>query len=116
MMAPIARNTASNSRPNGHINGDTGASVPPPSTMAAQLISDLSTKGNNPSKEKDPDGLQQMMNEVAAEEQEFESRVEKDPAFVEDLDVKLERKKIGNIRTSSPKASTKSAKGRFYAV
>ena len=32
------------------------------------------------------------MNEVAAEEQEFESRVEKDPAFVEDLDVKLERK------------------------
>ncbi|KAK0105320.1 serine/threonine-protein kinase M1 [Cadophora gregata f. sp. sojae] len=60
--------------------------------MAAQLISDLSTRGNNPSKEKDPDGLQQMMNEVSLEEQELELQLEENPGLVEDLDVKLERK------------------------
>ncbi|KAL2062316.1 hypothetical protein VTL71DRAFT_6582 [Oculimacula yallundae] len=88
-MAPIARSTASSRRPNGQTNGEM---LLPPSTMAAQLISDISTKANNPSKEKDPDGLQQMMIEVSLEEAEFEAQIKSDPTFTEEMDVKLERK------------------------
>ncbi|KAH6705183.1 protein kinase-like protein rad3 [Leptodontidium sp. MPI-SDFR-AT-0119] len=92
MMAPTARNTASSRRPNGHTNGEMGTSLPPPSTMAAQLISDLSTKGNNPATEKPPDALQIIINELSADEQELAMLMQENPAFIEDMDIKLVRK------------------------
>ncbi|KAG4443512.1 hypothetical protein IFR05_000985 [Cadophora sp. M221] len=61
--------------------------------MAAQLISDLSTRGNNhPSTEKPLDALQIIINELSADEQELVMALQEDPAFVEDMDIKLVRK------------------------
>ncbi|XMA19178.1 hypothetical protein WAI453_011969 [Rhynchosporium graminicola] len=89
-MAPIARNAASGRQPHGQNNGEMGTSIPPPSTMAAQLISNLSTKATNPSN-KDPDGLKQIMLEVSLDDAEFDAKVKANPAYIEEMDVKLER-------------------------
>ncbi|OWP07483.1 protein kinase rad [Marssonina coronariae] len=91
-MAPISRNT--DSRPHSHANGDNGIAGlnPPPSTMAAQLINNLSTAGNAPSRHADAGGLQSLMNEVANVETRAAQQLEAEPGFIEDLDVKLERK------------------------
>ncbi|PBP17844.1 phosphatidylinositol 3 [Diplocarpon rosae] len=65
----------------------------PSSTMAAQLINNLSTASNNePSRQVDAGSLQSLMNEVADIENRAAQHMEAEPDFVEDLDVKLERK------------------------
>ncbi|KAK6580379.1 hypothetical protein PZA11_007401 [Diplocarpon coronariae] len=82
------------SRDLAHANGDNGIAGlnPPPSTMAAQLINNLSTAGNAPSRHADAGGLQSLMNEVANVETRAAQQLEAEPGFIEDLDVKLERK------------------------
>ncbi|EKD14277.1 phosphatidylinositol 3 [Drepanopeziza brunnea f. sp. 'multigermtubi' MB_m1] len=89
-MAPITRNGSY--RPNGYTNVDMAGFNPPPSTMAAQLINDLSTTGNQPSRQVDAGSLEILMSQVANAETEAAQRLEEDPEFVEDLDKKLERK------------------------
>lgn len=95
MMAPLSRNTANGPEPNGHTNGlnraPLGAFEAPPSTMAAQLISNLANPSNgNPtnrpstSRELKQDELKRLMIEV--------SELENSAHELTDPHVKLEHK------------------------
>jgi len=77
-MAPVSRAAM-----NGYANGGPGAFEPPPSTMAAQLINDLSTT-NKPSREPEQDDLKRLMTEV--------SDLENSPTELSNVDIKLEHK------------------------
>lgn len=80
-MAPASRGRTSY-RPNGKANGGEGFE-PPPSTMAAQLINNLSA-AEKPSRQRDQDELKALMAEVSSAEN---SGVELEP-----LKAKLEHK------------------------
>jgi len=82
-MAPISRSTAANLRFNGPANGVPGAQEAPPSTMAAQLINNISTT-NEPSRPVEPDDLTRLMKEV--------SDVELNAMETDDVAIKLEHK------------------------
>lgn len=90
MMAPIMRN--GNARLHGYANGDMTGFNPPPSTMAAQLINDLSTAGHQPSRQVDAGSLESLMSQVANAETKAARQLEEDPESIEDPDHKLERK------------------------
>ncbi|KAF8859864.1 protein kinase-like protein rad3 [Acephala macrosclerotiorum] len=82
-MAPIPRNAITNGRPSGYANGASASFDAPPSTIAAQLISNLSTT-NQPSRSVEQDELKRLFNEVSA--------LENDLGNIHDLDAKLEHK------------------------
>ncbi|TVY82181.1 Protein kinase rad3 [Lachnellula suecica] len=77
-MAPISRAVM-----NGNTNGDSGGFEAPPSTMAAQLISTLSTT-NKPSKEPEQDDLKRLMTEV--------SELENSSNELANINIKLQHK------------------------
>lgn len=68
---------------NGYANEEMGGFEAPPSTMAAQLINNLSTT-NKPSREPEQDDLKRLMTEV--------SELENSSTELSNLDVKLEHK------------------------
>ena len=80
-MAPISRSTAIKTRLNGLANGPSVAYDAPPSTMAAQLINNLSTT-NAPSRPTEQDDLKRLMAEV----------LEHDMNETDDITLKLEHK------------------------
>jgi serine/threonine-protein kinase ATR len=80
-MAPITRGDSARPRPDGEVNGVPAAFEAPPSTMAAQLINNLSTT-NQPSRQVEQDDLQRLMTEVS----DLENNVNK----TDDVAVKLE--------------------------
>lgn len=81
IMAPISRSTSAKIRLNGPANAASGAYDAPPSTMAAQLISNLSTT-NEPSRPAEQDDLKRLMTEV----------LEHDANETDDIDLKLSHK------------------------
>ncbi|TAQ86632.1 hypothetical protein B7494_g5044 [Chlorociboria aeruginascens] len=84
-MAPILRGVASQSM--SHTNGAPSAFDGPPSTMAAQLINNLSTtttSRNKPSRHVEQDDLQKLMSEV--------SDLENNAIELTSLEAKLEHK------------------------
>lgn len=83
MMALVPRNAITNGQPNGHANGASASFDAPPSTMAAQLINNLSTT-NQPSRSAEQDELKRLFNEVSALENDLDN--------IHDLDAKLEHK------------------------
>lgn len=87
-MAPLSRTVATKAWPNGISNKDRGAFDAPPSTMAAQLISDLSTTNNAPSRQRETEFLKNLMTEVSATEKYIVDH----PDIVYSLDQKLEQK------------------------
>jgi serine/threonine-protein kinase ATR len=82
-MAPISRSTPAKHRLNGQTNVVAGAHEAPPSTMAAQLISNLSTTGE-PSRPVEKDDLKRLMKEV--------SELENSAFQSDDILVKLDHK------------------------
>lgn len=68
---------------NGHMNTDMGGFEPPPSTMAAALINNISTT-NKPSRENEQDDLKRFMTEV--------SDLENSATELVDVNIKLEHK------------------------
>jgi serine/threonine-protein kinase ATR len=83
MMALISRGTTAKPRLNGQASGGSAAFEAPPSTMAVQLISDLSTI-NEPSRPVEQDDLKRLMREV--------SNLETSAVQSDDIAVKLEHK------------------------
>jgi serine/threonine-protein kinase ATR len=81
MMAPISRSAATKTRLNGPANGASAPFEAPPSTMAAQLINNLSTT-NEPSRPAEQDDLKRLMAEV----------LEQDTHESDDIALKLEHK------------------------
>jgi serine/threonine-protein kinase ATR len=79
-MALISHGMTDNHGTNGY---EIGAFDPPPSTMAAQLINNLSTT-SRPSRQVEQDDLQRLMTEVA--------ELENNAAELSNIDVKLEHK------------------------
>jgi serine/threonine-protein kinase ATR len=82
-MGPISRGTTAKPRLNGQANGGMGAHEAPPSTMAVQLISNLSTT-DEPSRPAEQDDLKRLMREV--------SDLEISVIQSDDIAVKLEHK------------------------
>lgn len=85
-MAPVSRNGRTTYRPNGDAEGApemSGVFDAPPSTMAAQLINNLSTT-RKPSRQIEQDDLARLMTEV--------SEAENNPSEVEDITANLEHK------------------------
>jgi serine/threonine-protein kinase ATR len=80
-MTPVLRVDSAKSRPDGEVNGVAGAFEAPPSTMAAQLINNLSTT-NQPSRPVEQDDLQRLMTEV--------SDLENNSNKTDDVAIKLE--------------------------
>ena len=80
-MAPISHSTAAKTRLNGLANGPLAAHDAPPSTMAAQLISNLSAT-SEPSRPAEQDDLKRLMEEV----------LEHDMTETDDVTLKLEHK------------------------
>jgi serine/threonine-protein kinase ATR len=80
-MAPISRSAAIKTLLNGPANGASAPFEAPPSTMAAQLINNLSTT-NEPSRPAEQDDLKRLMAEV----------LEQDTHESDDIALKLEHK------------------------
>lgn len=75
MMAPISRGVGADDRANGLANGR--QHEPPPSTLAAALINNLST-ANKPSRKVEQDDLQRLMSEVSSLENSVDTLQDED--------------------------------------
>jgi serine/threonine-protein kinase ATR len=82
-MVPVSRSSSAVFLPNEGVHGAGGPSDPPPSTMAAQLISGISTT-KQPSFPAEHGYLQAIMAEV--------STMENNPSKPQDMDVQLDHK------------------------